>query len=461
MAVAVPAAGAAAALLAIDIAETVLIQIVGQIVGSVVGSALAPELDAIRYASYALTPGTRLSPQEAAVAVVKGHLSQAEGEFEAEVAGISKSRFRLMTEAAGNPPPADFLLQMARRSIIPLEDDKGADSISAVQGIRESFLHNKWLGVLEQGQWQLPSLGAVIEARLRNFVTPDEFKKWHEKIGFQDDAAGLEFLAAGVPISPQEGYAAYHRGLIPFDSPDPNVPSLNQVFRESRMIDKYREVWVALQEYLPPPRTVTALLRAGTISEKVARDLFHKAGLSPEMADAYVANASHQKTQATKELAVSTVVDMFKAKELTREQATAFIVGRGYTAEDAGFLLDYAEFQLVKAQVDALVSRVRTFYVGHKINKQTAVDALGNVGMTPDVIAHLLAIWDQEAHASPVLLTAIQIANAAAKGWVPVADAYDELQGRGYDARDAYLVLLEHKADVTGLPAPPGVTLTP
>lgn len=455
MAVAVPAA--AAVVLAVDIAETVLIQIVGQIVAGVVGSALAPELDAVRYLSYTATPGTRLSPADAATAMVKGHAQQPFAESEALAAGVDKERFAILAAAAGNPPPADFLLQMARRGVIPLSDDKGAESISAFQGIRESFIHNKWLPVVSEGQWQLPSLGAVIEARLRNFIDPTEFKKWHEKLGLQDDAAGLEFLSAGVPISPQEGYAAYHRGLIPLDDPDPNKPSLQQVFRESRMIDKYREVWTALQAYIPPPRTVTALLRAGSIDEKTARLWFSWSGLPEEMITAYVADASHQKTAATKELAVSTVVGMYKAKELDRTQATDFITARGYTAEDAAFLLDYADFQLIQAQVDSLVSRVRTFYIGHKIAKQTAVDSLANVGMAADTIDALLTVWDQEAAASPVLLTAVQIADLAAQKWLDPNAAIAELQGRGYDERDAFAILVLHKVDMTGVPIPAGL----
>lgn len=454
------AVAGAAALLAVDIAETVLIQIVGQLVSATLSSALAPEFLELQQLSFKLTNTRALDPSLSISAYVRGHRSADASKDDVGAYGYDAELWQAMADAAGNPLPAEVLLQAFRRGFIP-KAGLGSDSVSLEQGVRESDLKNKWLPVLERLQFLLPDPGTVTEARLRGYIAPTDFLDWMRKLGYDEQVAGFIFKAAGVPISPQEGYTAFHRGLIPKEDPNPDVPSLAQIFRESRINDKYLDVWLALQPYLPPPRTVTALLRAGSITVERARELFKFAGLPEDLAQAYIDNASHQKTQATKELAVGTVVNMYKAKELTRQQAEAFIVGRGYTAEDAAFLLDYADFQLVEAQVAALVSRVRTYYVGHKIPKQTAADALANVGMATEVINHLFAIWDQEAAASPVLLTPAQIANAAAKGWISAAAGWDELQGRGYDARDAFLFLLEHKVDVGGLAVPAGVTVTP
>lgn len=477
----VAAAAAAGIPLEVFIAEEVLTNLFFQLVGQVVANALAPEFDALRYASYSLTPGTRLSPGEAAVAVVKGHLDPRAGEDEARVAGIEPGRFQTMVAGAGNPPPADLLLQLARRGIIPIADAKGSESISATQGMRESFLHNKWVDPLLEGQWNLPSVGALLEARLRNFITPGQFNTYMHYLGFKTEIGGggpgggsesinqpladlpppgdLELLAAGVPLSPGEGYDAYHRGLIPLDNPNPNVPSLKQIFRESRYIDKYIDVWVGLQEYLPPPRTVTALLRVGSISRETALALFKKAGLSQELAAAYVADASNQRLQGTKELAKGDILNLYKAKEMSAKDAHDALATLGYSDTDIGFELGYADFQVVEAQVSAGVSRLRTLYVGHKISKQTALDALAGLGLTTQAVDATLKVWDVQAQANPSLLTAVQLADAAAQGYMPVPDAFTELQGRGYDARDAFIMLALHKADVSKLELPAGATL--
>jgi hypothetical protein len=453
------AVAAPLALLAADIAETVLIQVVGQLVAEVTSSVLAPELAQLQQAAWKLNPSQVLTPDQAAIAQVKGHLDQAQAQAEAQLSGIDAERFATLTQAAGNPPSAEFLLQLARRGIIPIADERGPESVSAEQGIRESFLHNKWITVLEEGQWQLPSLGSVIEARLRSYITPEEFNIWTHRLGLKDDASGLEFLAAGVPISPQEAYAAFHRGLIPLKGTGAGAVSLEQAFKESRIIDKYLDVWTALQAYIPPPRTVTALLREGSISQAEALTLFKYAGLSDELAAAYVRSASKQKTQATKELAKSDVLRLYAAKEITTEQATAMLGDLGYEPEEIGFELGYQDFKLVESQVANALTRLRSLYIGHKIDKPTTTNAIDSLGLDPKARDQLLAIWSQEAQANPVLLTAVEIANAAHLGLIAGADALSELQGRGYDARDAYILLVLHHVDLSGVSVPPGIAL--
>lgn len=427
-----------------------------QTLGAVLQAALAPEMAALSQESFKLTPTLVLNAAELADAVIRGHMTLEDAQQQARQGGLTEANFQVLIDSAGQPLPALTLMEAARRGFIPWTSND-PNAVSVEQGVRESDTKDKYFPLLQQLQHLLPDPGTVTEARLRGYIKPEEFAKWMAQIGYDDTVAGFIFKAAGVAISPQEGYAAFHRGLIPKDDPNPDTPSLAQIFRESRINDKYLDVWMALQEYIPPPRTVTALLRAGSITEAKARELFKDAGLNADMADAYVADASHQKTQATKELAVGTVVNMYKAKELSRDQALGYITDHGYSPDDAAFLLDYADFQLIEASVNSLVSRVRTYYVGHKISKQQAVDSLSNVGMAADVISGLLTVWDQEANASPVLLTAVQIADAAKEGVLDPNAALDELQGRGYDARDAYIVLLLHKVDLSTVPPPAGI----
>jgi hypothetical protein len=458
--VAVAVAGGAAAVLAVDIAETVLIQVVGQLVAGVIGAALAPELDAIQAASWTLVPGRRLSPADAAVAQVKGHLAPAVAADEARASGIAGDRFAVLVAAAGNPPPSDYLLQLARRGIIPIADDKGAASTSAEQGIRESFLHDKWLSVLEEGQWQLPSLGAVIEARLRNFITPDQFNVWTHYLGYKSDAAGLEFLAAGVPLSPQEGYVAYHRGLIPLDSPDPNVPSLKQVFRESRIIDKYIDVWVDLQQYRPPPRTITALHRAGAINDAQALKAYKDEGLTDEWAAIYVATAHHERTAATKELTVAQLRTMYIDGALTRADFVARLEGLGFGGASAELEVGYADLVQQHALTAKATNRIGTLYVGRRISKDDALAALKGLKLANAQTDQLLQTWDLERAVSVKHLTPAQLAASVAAGWVDTAEALNELVAEGYGPRDAWILLAEHKVKDLG-PAPPPENVPP
>lgn len=457
-------AAGAAALLALDIAETVLVQIVGQMVSAVVGSVFAPDLLALQEDSFRIQlaaklvtgfQGRSLDPGISIDAFIKGHRTAEQSQQDVAAQGYNQDAWEAMQQSAGDPPPLDFVSEAFRRGLIE-RAGLGKDATSWQQAVYESRLKNKWWPLVEKMQYRLPDPGTVVEARLRGYINDADFGRWMDQIGYDATVRGFIFKAAGVPISPSEGYTAFHRGLIPKDDPDPDVPSLAQIFRESRINDKYLGVWTDLQLYIPPPRTITALLRAGSITAEQAKTLLKWNGLDEPWLQAYIDDASRQKSQAVKELAVGTVVNMYKAKELSREQALGYITAHGYDATDAAFLLDYADFQLVEAQVAALVSRLRTYYVGHKIQKQQAVDSLTSVGMATETINALLAVWDQEAQASPTLLTATEIATAAAQRLMSPMDAFNELQGRGYDARDAYIHLAIHKVDVSGIPAPPG-----
>lgn len=456
----IAAAAAAGIPLEVFIAEEVLTNLVFQLVGQVVSAALAPEMLELQQLSFRLVQSRELDPAIAVDAYVKSHLDENQAKDRASAAGYSGEVFKIMADTAGEPPGVDFLAEAWRRGIIDF-DDTGPGAVTFKQGVLESRVKNKWWEAINRMAFRLPDPGTVTEARLRGYINPAKFQDLMRQIGFDAEAAHFIYVAAGVPLSPGEGYEAFHRGLIPEDDANPDNPSLAQIFRESRINDKYLAVWKALNTYLPPPRTVTALLRVGSITQAQALDLFKKSGLTPELAAAYVADASNQRLQGTKELAKGDVLNLYAAKEMSAKDAHDALAAMGYSDADIGFELGYTDFKLVTAQVSAGVSRLRTLYTGHKINKQTAVDTLATLGLQADAVNAMVKVWDAEAEANPTLLTAVQIADIAAQGYLAPADALNELQGRGYDERDAYALLVLHKVDVSALQIPAGLQAPP
>lgn len=427
-----------------------------QTLGAILQATLAPEIAALSQESFKLTPTLVLGAAELADAVVRGHMKLEEAQQQARQGGLSEANFGILVDGTGEPLPLQSLMEAFRRGFIP-KQGTGPESVSLEQGIRESRLKDKWIPTAERLQFAVAPPGTVVEGWLRGQLKPEDAIKLLAEAGVDEATGTLMFKASGRPPGPQELVTLYLRGVIPESDPDPDHLSLRQGFLETDLKDKWYPAWKELAVYLPPPRTITALLRAGSISEAVARDLFRKSGLPEDLTAAYIADASNQKTAGSKDLAKADVLAMYGAREITRQQAHDYLIGQGYDETATGFELDYQDFKLIKAQVDALTTRIRALYVGHKISKQAAVDALSNVGMAPEVVSNALAVWDQEANANPTLLTAVQIASLAALGSIDPLDAYNELQGRGYDARDAYGVLVLHKVDVSTIPAPAGI----
>jgi len=70
--------------------------------------------------------------------------------------------------------------------------------------------------------------------------------------------------------------------------------------------------------------------REGALTDAQAIALYQKSGLTPELAKAYLAAASTQRTAKTHELAQSTVEALYRDRLIPRTEAAAFL-GRSTT----------------------------------------------------------------------------------------------------------------------------------
>lgn len=455
MAAAIPAA-AAAILEALEIQEGFTL-FIWNVLYQVLNAGLMPELMALQEKAYSINRSVALSAPEVAAAVVRSHITEEAGAEEAGLSGINAERFKLMVAQLTNPPGPGDLLQLWRRGVIP-EKGTGAASVSVEQGLREGNIGNKWIEAVKVLKTSLPSPESALRAYLEGQADEETARKLWEEWGGEPKYFDLLYNTEGSAPTPLEAADMARRGIIPWTGRGPGVVSFEQAFFEGPWRNKWLKPYQDVSVYLPPPRTVTALLRAGSISAEQAATWLKQQGLDDVAVKAYVDDASNQKTAATKDLAKADIVGMFAAKEITEQQAHDALSALGYDDQAIQFELSYADFKLVEAQVNSLISRLRTLYTGHKIDKQQAVTALANVGMADPTINALLQVWDQQAAASPVLLTAVQIADAAAQGMIAPLDAWNELQGRGYDARDAAIVLALHKVDISTIAAAAGVS---
>jgi hypothetical protein len=455
VAVVVPAA--AAALLAADIAETVLIQIVGQLVSSTIGAALAPELLELQQESFKLTNTRALDPPLSIDAYIRGYRTEAQSKDDVAASGFDGESWQAMANTAGQPLPLQLAFEAWRRGIIPKSGP--ADGVNLEQAIRESDLKNKYIGTVEALQYQLPPIGVVIEGWLRAQIDQAAALKYADQQGVTAEVATLMFKAAGRPFGPQELLQLYHRGLIPKSGRGGDTLSLEQGFLETDLKDKWLPLFEPLGDYIPPPRTITALLREGAITEQQAAAWFADHGLKPETVTAYVASAHHQRTAASKELAKADVLALYAAKLLTTAQATQFLEAEGYAAETVAYELEVADFREHNRQLSGVLGRIRSLYIAHKITKDAAMQALTDLGLEPSSRDAQLAAWAVAAQNNVAILTPAQIGGLVKLGWLAFDTGAGLLEGHGYSPNDAALFLVEHLKLAPGDPqAPPGLS---
>jgi hypothetical protein len=426
--------------------------VVWQVAGQIINAALGPELAGLQEEVFKLNPSLQMSVADTVNAVIRGYLSEAEGGEEASLSGIDRKRFKLLLDSAGNPPGVAELLELWRRRVIP-EAGSGADAVSYEQGVREGQTKNKWIEPLKALKTQLPTPDAALAALLEGQTDEAEAKRLYEEWGGDPRYFQLMFETRGSAPTPLEAALMARRGIIPWDGQGPAVTSYRQAFLEGPWRNKWLEPYRTLAEYIPPPRAVTAMLRAGSITVEQARKFYAWSGANEEVTAALIADATRQRSQTTLQLSRTTILNLYEEGRFSREQAKAELVKRGEPEEVAEFELVEAEWRRTRALEDHAITRIHALYVGHKADKQTAGAALGELKLGRDQVEAMFAVWDVERAASYKTLTTAQTLDLLLLG-VAEADVKVMLEDEGYSAQDAtFLVAIKLKRKLFSAPS--------
>lgn len=423
-----------------------------QVVGSLVSTVMGPVLQEMTNVANEALPNVPLTPQQAAMAVVRNFYPAGDAETQARMGGVSPDLFKILVALSGSAPAPGDLAVALRRGIIP-ETGSGADSISFTQGIAEGDLADKWADVMRKLAVQWPSPTDALAALLEGQVSEAEGKALYEKFGGDPDYFTLLYNTQGTAPTPSEALTLANRGIIPWTGKGAGVVSYEQAFLEGPWRNKWEGPYKALGEYLPPPRTVTAMVKSGGLDHTTAAKLLSDQGLAPALVTAYLNDATQTSTAATKAITVSEVLNMYAAQLLDATSARGMLTGAGYSAHDADLLMAYTDLTRVIQQVTYAVGRVRSLYVAHKISRDTAVSALTSLEVPPANVPQIVADWDVAAQANIKQLTEAQVTSAFKAGLVDQAQAMNELEGMGYVPHDAWILLsLRHGSPLPGEP---------
>ena len=407
-----------------------------------------------------------LSADLLAVMVVRGWVDEATGATEAAKTGIDGTDFARMVNNARNPIGPEEAAVALRRKIIPETSAPGA--VSFQTAIQEGNLGDQWGPVIQALATQIPSPADVLRGVLQGQVPAGtDPRALYEQVGGEltDPTTGFDwytflFNTEGAAPTPNEAAEMAKRQVIPWgdgtDGPvieGPGAISFHQAFLEGPWRNKWEPAFRGLANYIPPPRTVTTLLRSGAITVAQAVQYFQDAGMSPALADAYIASASSAKTTTAKNLNESLIVQLYLDKLVDEPTATAQLEALGYTATEANLLLQSAGLKQTIADLNKNIGRIGTYYIAHKIDQATAQTMLNALGLPADQVAQYITGWTIDRQANVRLLTPAQITEAWEIGVFTQDEAQASLEQDGYTPFDAY-VLLSNKAK-QALPNPP------
>jgi len=412
--------------------------IVWGVVNQALAAVLGPEFTFLQRGVNGLMQATPLTPAELADMVVRHIVSNKAAENYAKQSGIAPSDFQRMVQNAGEGLAPGDLAEAVRRGFIE-ETGTGPDSTSFEQGLAESHTRDKWGPTIRKLAVREPTPADVLDAALTGQLTQEQAQALYVRFGGDLEFYDWLFRTRGSAPTPLELTQMALRGIIPWEGEDPTVASFHQGFLQVPWRDVWEEPYRRLSEYRPPPRTVTAMVRAGSLTDDQGLAILEQSGLSAELAAAYIADAHIQKTQSQRDLTVSEVIQLYKDRLIDKGEAGQLLGLLRYSAESIAFMLDLADFQALQAKVRTAVAKVHSLYVAHKIDAAAAGTTLDGLGVPASGKAEMLQVWNLEREANVQQLSAAEIADAVYYQIIDTPTGVQRLVDLGWDREDALI----------------------
>ena len=429
--------------------STVFQLFVWQVLGSLISAALGPYILELSKLSNRAHQAAVPSPEELATMVIRGHIDVGAAAEAAADSGMPGDWFTKIVQSAGNPPGPQQLAEALRRGIIG-EGSPGDLAPSFQGGIAQGDLQNIWADVIKRLALALPSPDTAVEAAVRSMRDPGTAETLYALFGGDPEHFQLMFDVSGAGPSPVEAGTLANRGIIPWSGTGPGAASFEQAIAESRYKNKWTAAYKALAVYRPPPRTITAMYREGSIDKATATQWLLDYGVTQDAIPIYLSTVSGGKTKTAKDLTESQIVDGYRDRATPRGEAQTLLVAMGYSAEDASFILDSVDAAVVKKYQDETVTVVHNLFVHGRQTINEASSALDAAGVPATQRDDLLRLWQLEIKQVVKVLTQGEVTAAAKLRLISFEDAVSRLVKLGYALEDATL-LLELKLKTTDL----------
>lgn len=369
-----------------------------------------------------------LPPADAALAVLRGNLTQEQGAAIAAQWGMTAADFQVTIDNTGEPLGLEQLLEAYRRGFI--------DKPTLERGIRQSRVRNEWIPTAEKLRYSPLTVADAVNAVVQNYLTSQDAASIAEQNGLAPGAVATLIQTAGEPLSRTETEQLYNRGLMTRDD-------VIQALRESRLKNKYNDFAFDLHTKILEPRTLSSAVEFGSISYADAVKHAIAYGYSAADAAVLIGEGSARKLQSYKNRVITAAESLYEASGMSETDFRSVMHSMGFTAEETGFVVQAADFRKKEKQVTTTVNAVRAKYIAHHLTDGQASAILDKSGLLAAQRDQLLATWKTERSAVVRNLTEAQIIKAMKKKTITMQDADDRLLQMGYSQVDAAILIAD------------------
>lgn len=385
-------------------------------------SGITPSIAGL-YANLVTVP---VSPADAALAVLRGNMSQADGEQIAAENGLSSASFNTIVSNTGEPPGLEQLLEAYRRGII--------DKATLERGILQSRYRNEWIPALEALRFAPISVADAVNAVVQDQLDVPTAESIAQQNGLEPGQFSILQNTAGEPLSRTEMEQLYNRGLATKDQ-------VLQALRESRLKNKYGDLAFDLHAKIIDPGLLSRAVRYGGITESDAVAKAMENGYSQADATTVVNAGIQERLQSHKDRVVASVTALYQTGAIAESDATSVIRQMGYSATEADFIAASADYHRESHVITQVINAIRSKYLAHHITANEATGLLDALGLPTAQRDYLKTMWGIEWSAYVRLLTPAQIVKATKNDLITIEDGNARLVALGYSDVDAALLI--------------------
>jgi hypothetical protein len=362
-----------------------------------------------------------LSPADAALAVLRGNLSQGDGAAIAAKWGVSGETFQELINNTGEPPGTEQLLEAHRRGYI--------DDARLVKGILQSRVRDEWVDVIEKLAFVPMSTADAVQAVVQNHITAAQGEQIANYNGLEAGMFPIMVETAGAPLSRTEMEQLFNRGKATHDE-------VLQALRESRLKDKYGEKAFLLHERLLEPAQVADAVLFGVMDHRTAVQNVMEWGFSPASSEIIVSSAVNRKMETQRMAVIHAIETLYVDNAISQEQASQVIGRMGFDPTEVDLTLQAAEFKRNAKLTTAGLNVIRSKFVSHHIDRGTASGLIDQMTIPHQQRDAFLQLWQVERDANVRMLTEAQVMKAITKGIMTEQEGRDYLANMGFSPID-------------------------
>lgn len=383
-------------------------------------------IDPIAVGNYLQMRNSPVSTPDAALAVLRGNMTQAEGEKIAAENGMNADSFKTLIDNTGEPPGLQQLLEAYRRGFIDQETLK--------RGILQSRYRNEWIPMLEKLRYSPMSVSDAVRAVVQNQLDISKARTIADDNGLEPGAFDVLAATEGDPLSRTEMEELFNRGLV-------SQSQVDQALRESRVKNKYVNLAFELHRRVLPLRNIQMALHEGSMDQGHAIAAIMENGYSHDDAAQIVKSGNFQRLRPYRDQVVSAIRSLYEDNLVSKDMLVSTVMSMDFTADEAVFIAQSSEMKREQHLTETAITAVRNKYLGHHIDVNAASGYLDGFGIPATQRDQLLALWQIEAGAFTRTLTEAQVVKAFKHDLITAEDAGKRLIAMGYNETDATLLL--------------------